>query len=102
MCIRDRTITEKKSFGKFTSRLQKLSFPNVGHSLTPDFNSTSNVSKPSANQDSSDPISSSTPPIGGGKSFGKSFVTLKNIGNKWKRYKNLYECIIDIDRRLKE
>ena len=78
-------INEKKSFGKFTSRLQKLSFPSVGHSLTPDFGGTSNASKSSANQDSSDPLSSSTPPIGGGKSFGKSFVALKNIGNKWKQ-----------------
>ena len=79
------TINEKKSFGKSTPSLQKLSLPNVGHSLTPAFNYTINVSKPSANQDSSDPINSSTPPISGGKSFGKSFVTLKNIGNKWKQ-----------------
>ena len=79
------TINEKKSFGKFTSRLQKLSFPNVGHSLTPDFGNTSNGNKPSANQDSPNPINSSTTPVGGGKSFAKSFVTLKNIGNKWKQ-----------------
>ena len=73
------TINEKKSLGKFTSRLQKLSL------LTPDFTTTSNVSKPSVNPDSSNPISSRTPPINGGKSFGKSFVTLKSIGNKWKQ-----------------